>query len=140
MPVVSIIIIAVLMAAAIVWLVLEITKSISEPANIFLVFINQGLYEKAYDMTHSIFKEKTGKEDFIQAVSGQPFNPKAYCSWYTRKLRNGRGVMYGKIHFDKENESPILLSFLKEDKKWKITALCIGESKESNFSGLVINR
>lgn len=139
MSLISIIIITVLMVGSIIWLVLELTKAISEPANMFLTFINQGLTDKAYEMTHSKFKENTSLNKFAEVISKYNFNQKSYTSWYTRKLRNGKGIMYGKFYFDKDNSIKILLSFLKEDKKWKITAFSIGEPNKKNFYGLLEN-
>jgi hypothetical protein len=106
----------------------SVLADLPELADDFFAKIKAKKYKAAYELTSKEFKEATTLENLITFLELYSLQENVETSWPTRTVENGIGNLEGIVKLKDGTDLKINMSFVKENKSWKILSMNIPTS------------
>ena len=119
---VAVALIIALFVITLVKFVIKATAPMVDDVETFLQLLGQEKIQEAYLSTTSEFKKQWNAEEFQETVKDKKLDQYVSFSWNKRKMAIHSGLVNGTVH-TKRDKVFIRLEMIKEDEKWKISAL-----------------
>jgi len=106
----------------------SVLAELPDIADDFFAKVKAKKYKAAYELTSKEFKEATTLENLTKFLEAYSLNENVETSWPTRSVESGVGNLEGTVTLKDGSVIKINMSFVKENKAWKILSMNIPNS------------